>query len=157
MSQGESPRAAADAIALTSDPIDTAALTAGVQEAAAGGVCVFLGTTRQERDAQGRRLLALDYEAYPEMAQRQLQDLARGARQRWPIVRLALVHRTGRVPLGEASVLIAVSTPHRGEAFEACRWLIDTLKADLAVWKKEIWEEGEGTWSPPNKEWRGAE
>lgn len=156
MSQSEAAKPAADVIALTRDPIDTAALTAGVHDAAAGGVCVFLGTTRNERDADGRRLFALDYEAYPEMAELQLHDLARGTRQRWPVVRLAIVHRIGRVPLAEPSVLIAVSTPHRGEAFEACRWLIDTLKAELAVWKKKIWEEGPSTWAAPNREWRGG-
>ena len=67
-----------------------------------------------------------------------------------------LLHRTGRVPLGEASVLIAVSTPHRGEAFECCRWLIDTLKAELALWKKEVWEGGGESWARPNQEWRGG-
>ena len=91
-------------------------------------------------------LTSLDYEAYPEMASRQLEDLAARARARWPILRLALLHRTGRVALGEPSVLIAVSTPHRSEAFDACRWLIDTLKAEAAIWKKEVWEDGKGTW-----------
>ena len=91
-------------------------------------------------------LTSLDYEAYPEMASRQLEDLAARARARWPILRLALLHRTGRVALGEPSLLFAVSTPHRSEAFDACRWLIDTLKDDAAIWKKEVWEDGKGTW-----------
>jgi len=78
------------------------------------------------------------------MAKQQMRDLARRARQRWPIVRLALLHRVGRVPLTQPSVLIAVSTPHRAEAFEACRWLIDTLKSEVTIWKKEIWDDGAG-------------
>lgn len=145
-----------DHVGLSPEPLDAARAVALVCAGAAGGVCVFLGTTRDETSGDGQRLLALDYEAYPEMAKQQLHDLARRARERWPVIRLALLHRVGRVPVGEASVLVAVSTPHRGEAFECCRWLIDTLKAELAVWKKEIWEEGEGTWAKPNREWKGG-
>ena len=88
MNRGDAANPAADVIALTDGPIDAAALTTGVHDAAAGGVCVFLGTTRGERDAGGRRLIALDYEAYAEMAERQLHELAHRARQRWPVVRL---------------------------------------------------------------------
>lgn len=143
-----------DRIAIVPEPIAVEDAIAFVSDGAAGGVCVFLGTTRSEQGASGRALLSLDYEAYPEMAQQQLQELARGARQRWPVIRLALVHRVGRVPVGEASVLVAVSTPHRAGAFECCRWLIDGLKAGLAVWKKEVWESGEATWARPNQEWK---
>jgi molybdopterin synthase catalytic subunit len=71
------------------------------------------------------------------------------ARDRWPIARLALLHRTGRVGLGEPSVIIAVATPHRAESFEACRWLIDTLKAEVPIWKKEVWGDGSGSWVHP--------
>ena len=120
-----------------------------VSDESAGGIDVFLGTTRDEADDQGRRLLALDYEAYLEMAQNQLKDIAHRARQRWPIVKLALLHRVGRVEIAEPSVLIAVSTPHRAESFEACRFIIDTLKADAAIWKKEVWEGGEDRWVHP--------
>ena len=115
----------------------------------AGGIDVFLGTTRAERSSEGRELVALDYEAYPEMALSQMRDLARRARERWPIVRLAIVHFVGRVPLAEPSVLIAVSTPHRAEAFEACRWLIDMLKAEVPIWKREVWADGATTWVDP--------
>ena len=145
-----------DAIFLTSEPIETAALVQQVHVPVAGGVCVFLGTTRAEISPDGHELLALDYEAYPEMATEQLRDLGTRARQQWPAVRLAIVHRTGRVALAEPSVLIAVSTPHRADAFECCRWLIDTLKAELAVWKREVWEGGRSTWARPNREWRGT-
>lgn len=117
-----------------------------VHDPAAGGIDVFLGTTRAETNPDAKPLVALDYEAYSEMAMKQLADLARRAREQWPIVKLALLHRTGRVALAEPSVLIAVSTPHRTDAFEACRWLIDTLKAEVAIWKKEVWSDGTGTW-----------
>lgn len=124
---------------LTLEPADVSAATAG-------GIAVFLGCTRAETSPDGRELLALDYEAYQEMALKQMQALARQAREKWPIIKLAILHRVGRVGLGEPSVLIAVSTPHRGEAFEACRWLIDTLKKDVAIWKKEVWADGSATW-----------
>lgn len=120
-----------------------------VTDAGAGGIDVFLGTTRQESAPDGRELVALDYEAYTQMAQEQLQELVRKARRRWPIVRLALLHRVGRVALGEPSVIIAVATPHRGHAFEACRFLIDQLKVDVAIWKKEVWDDGSASWVHP--------
>lgn len=117
-----------------------------VQDVSAGGVAVFLGTTRAGTNSAGRSLMALDYEAYGEMAGKQLTELAGRAREKWPVIKLVLLHRTGRVGLAEPSVVIAVSTPHRGEAFEACRWLIDTLKAEVTIWKKEVWADGSGTW-----------
>ena len=131
---------------LLAEPLDAAAAVTFVSAPAAGGIDVFLGTTRAERNAGGRELIALDYEAFAEMATQQLNDLATRARKRWPIVKLALLHRTGRVPVGEPSVLIAVSTPHRAESFEACRWLIDMLKRDVAIWKKEVWADGSASW-----------
>ena len=139
-----------DVIHLTVDPISASAADE-VRHPAAGGVAVFLGCTRGERHADGRELVALDYQAYAEMALKQLRDLAAAARQKWPIIQLVMLHRTGRVALGEPSVLIAVSTPHRSEAFDACRWLIDALKKDVAVWKREIWTDGSGTWVHPNE------
>jgi molybdopterin synthase catalytic subunit len=133
-------------ISLSDTPLDAAAAVAFVTDPRAGGIGVFLGTTRAEPRADGVELVALDYEAYPEMAEAQLRSLGDRAARRWPILKLAVLHRTGRVPLGEPSVVIAVSTPHRAEAFEACRWLIDTLKAEVAVWKKEVWSDGSGSW-----------
>ena len=135
-----------DMIRLQPHPLDVPAAVSFVTDRRAGGICVFLGTTRAETRDDGVELTSLDYEAYPEMASRQFENLAARARARWPILRLALLHRTGRVALGEPSVLIAVSTPHRSGAFDACRWLIDTLKAEAAIWKKEVWEDGKGTW-----------
>ena len=131
---------------LFAEPLDTTKAIAFVSDPRAGGIAVFLGTSRAERNNDGRELVALDYEAYGDMAEAQMRELAATARQRWPIVKLALLHRTGRVELAEPSVIVAVSSPHRGEAFEACRWLIDTLKEKVAIWKKEVWTDGSGTW-----------
>ena len=130
-------------------PIDVTAVIGHVYDGSAGGIAVFLGTTRAEKHADGRQLVALDYEAYREMAEKQLRDLADEARRRWPIAKLAVVHQVGRVEIGKPSVVIAVAGPHRAEAFEACRWIIDTLKKDVAIWKKEVWADGSGTWVHP--------
>jgi molybdopterin synthase catalytic subunit len=131
-------------------PLPTERVIALVSVPEAGGVAVFLGTTRAEDHPQsGHPLLALDYEAYAELADRQLAELARAARQKWPILRLAILHRTGRVGLAEPSVVIAVSTPHRAESFDACRYLIDQLKVQVAIWKKEVWSDGTTTWVDP--------
>jgi molybdopterin synthase catalytic subunit len=135
-----------DWVELTGEHLSVAAATEFVTTSSAGGIAVFLGTTRSEDSTAGTPLAALDYEAYREMAIGQMKKLAVDARGRWPIRKLALLHRTGRVALGEASVIIAVSTPHRGDAFEACRWLIDTLKASVTIWKKEVWADGSTSW-----------
>jgi molybdopterin synthase catalytic subunit len=120
-----------------------------VTHPAAGGIDVFLGTTRAEKSGDNGELIALDYEAYEEMALPQMRDLAKRAREKWPIVKLAILHRVGRVAVGEPSVIIAVSTPHRADAFTACKYLIDSLKAEVAIWKKEIWSDGSGSWVHP--------
>jgi molybdopterin synthase catalytic subunit len=136
-------------IEITDQAIDHAAVTERVRSPLAGGVCMFLGTVRELTD--GRRTIALDYEAYPEMALKQLADLETEARGRWPIVEVAIVHRVGRLPLGDVSVAIAVSCPHRGDAFDACRWLIDTLKDVVPIWKKEHWDDGRTEWVAPER------
>lgn len=131
-----------DCTSLTPDAIEISKHMVFLNDGGAGGVCTFLGTTRRQTSETGNELVALEYEAYESMARQQLQDLAGRARERWPILKLVVVHRTGRVEVGEVSVLIGVCTPHRAEAFEACRWLIDTLKKEVTIWKKEIWSEG---------------
>lgn len=140
-----------DWLDILNEPLPIADAIAHVSQAPeAGGTCVFIGTTRDERNAAGQALVALDYEAYVEMASGQLAELAAEARRRWPdLRRVALLHRIGRVALAEPSVIVAVATPHRAEAFDACRWLIDTLKASVAIWKKEIWADGAATWVTP--------
>ncbi|MFV2067062.1 MAG: molybdenum cofactor biosynthesis protein MoaE [Pirellulales bacterium] len=134
-------------IELTDQAIDVAKLIAVVGSPEAGAVVFFLGTTRRITD--GRESVSLDYEAYEAMALAKLQELADQAAKRWPIVRSAVVHRLGQVPLGEASVAIAVSTPHRAEAFEAARWLIDTIKEVVPIWKQEIGTDGTRQWVHP--------
>ena len=137
-------------IELTNDPIDTATLLARVQSPAAGAVVLFLGTTREI--TSGRRTDSLDYECYPEMAERKLAELEAEARRRWPIVECQIVHRLGHLNLGEASVAVAISTPHRAEAFEAGRWLIDTIKQEVPIWKRENWSDGTTEWVHPGSE-----
>jgi molybdopterin synthase catalytic subunit len=143
------PATGNDLIAIEPGPIDTARVIEAVSDPSSGGIAIFAGVTRADVSTQGRALAALEYEAYEEMALSQMRDLARRARERWPIVRLAILHRIGRVPLAHPSVVIGVSCPHRGEAFDACRWIIDTLKAEVAIWKKEVWADGSGTWVQP--------
>jgi molybdopterin synthase catalytic subunit len=140
-----------DLIQLSADPLDVAGAIAFVTDGRAGAVDVFLGTTRHDTSPTGKPLIALDYEAYAEMAVGQMAELAKRARERWPVLKLAILHRTGNVAVGEPSVLIAISTPHRADAFAACRFLIDTLKAEVTVWKKEVWADGPATWVHPRK------
>lgn len=122
-------------------PIDAAAVSAAVAEARAGAIVTFVGTTRDHND--GRRVTRLEYEAYPEMALAEMRKIGGAAAERWPIARIAIVHRIGVVPVGEASVVIAVSSAHRVAAFEACHFAIDRLKEVVPIWKKEHFEGGE--------------
>jgi molybdopterin synthase catalytic subunit len=131
-------------------PIDHAALTERVRSNRAGAVCLFLGTVRELTGE--RRTASLDYEAYPVMAERKLAELEDEARRRWPVVEAAIVHRVGHLELGEVSVAIAVSTPHRKDAFEACQWLMDTIKQVVPIWKKEVWADGTEEWVHPGLE-----
>jgi molybdopterin synthase catalytic subunit len=134
-------------IEITDAPIDHAALTERVRSHQAGAVCTFLGTVREMTG--DRQTLSLAYEAYPEMAGKKMAELEDRARSRWPVIELALVHRVGQLDLGEISVVVAVSCPHRDQAFEACRWLIDTLKEVVPIWKQERWADGTDEWVHP--------
>ena len=131
-------------IRLTQQPIDTTAVLAEVTSPAAGAVLLFLGTARDS--TAGRPTASLDYECYEEMALRKLAELEAEARRRWPLTGCALVHRLGRLEIGEASVAVAVSSPHRDDAFAAGRWLIDTLKQIVPIWKRENWTDGTSEW-----------
>jgi molybdopterin synthase catalytic subunit len=121
--------------------IDLAALARAVRDPKAGAVVTFVGTTRNEN--AGRSVRRLEYEAFASMAVKEMRGLARQAKKRWPVRKIAMVHRIGVVPVGEASVAIAVSAGHRGEAFDACHWLIDRLKEIVPIWKKEHYRGGE--------------
>lgn len=134
-------------VEITEAPIDFAAVAERVRSDLAGAVCVFLGTVREMTGE--RRTASLEYEAYPVMAARKMEELEAEARRRWPVIEVALVHRVGHLDLGEISVAVAVSTAHRGHAFEACRWLIDTLKEVVPIWKKELWADGTEEWVHP--------
>jgi molybdopterin synthase catalytic subunit len=134
-------------LSLTRDPIDTAAVLAAVTTPAAGAVVLFLGTTREFTD--GRQTVVLEYDCYPQMAEKKLAELAAEANTRWPLTGIAIVHRLGNVPLAEISVAIAVSSPHREAAFAAGKWLIDTLKEVVPIWKKENWADGSCEWVHP--------
>lgn len=127
-------------IDLVRERIDPGVLEAAVADGSAGAVCVFHGVTRNQH--LGRAVTHLEYEAYPEMALPALRAIAAEIAERWPGARVAMVHRLGRVRVGEASVVIAVSTPHRAEAFAACRHAIDSLKTQVPIWKKEYWSDG---------------
>lgn len=134
-------------IELCESPIDVAAVLAAAQSPQAGAVVLFLGTTRQFTD--GKETAELKYEAYAKMAMGELQRLAEEARTRWSLVGCAAVHRLGVVPVGEASVAIATSSPHRADAFAAGQWLIDTLKDQAPIWKQECWTDGSREWIHP--------
>lgn len=134
-------------IELTQQPLDTALLLARAQSPQAGAVLLFLGVTRQHTD--GRETTELHYDAYEEMAVKELASLEAEARQNWDLVDCLIVHRLGCVPLGEASVAIVTASAHRRAAFAAGEWLIDTLKERVPIWKQEHWADGTTEWVHP--------
>ena len=134
-------------ISLTNQSIDISQVLSQVASHDAGAVVLFLGTTREF--THGRRTASLDYECYPEMAEKKLAELEATARDRWPLTGCVIVHRLGHLELGEASIAIAVSSPHRQVAFEAGKWLIDTIKEVVPTWKQENWADGTSQWVHP--------
>ncbi len=134
-------------VSISSDEIDHAAITDSVRSDQAGAVCSFLGTVREMTGT--RRTVALEYEAYAGMAEQTLTGLANQALERWPLERVAIAHRLGPLGLGEISVVVAVSCPHRVASFESCQWLMDTLKSVVPIWKKEVWADGTEEWVHP--------
>src|SRR5262245_54898620 len=127
-------------IQLTKDSIDHHALTEQVRRPDCGAVVTFLGTVR---DLTGHRVpVALDYDAYPGMAEKKMAEIEQETRARWPVGEMLMVHRLGRLEVGDVSVAVAVSCPHRAQAFEACRYAIDRLKELVPIWKKENWADG---------------
>jgi molybdopterin synthase catalytic subunit len=136
-------------VRLTRAPIDYHALTESVRRDGCGAVVTFLGTVR---DVTGDEVtVALDYEAYGPMAEKKMAEIEADIRQRWPIGDMALVHRLGHLKVGDISVAVAVSCPHRGQAFDACRHAIDRLKELVPIWKKENWADGQTEWVHPSK------
>jgi MoaE-MoaD fusion protein len=127
-------------VTLVTEPIESASLLRTIKQGEDGAVVVFDGIVRN--NTRGRRTLYLVYEAYQEMALRQMESLAQEAIATYGVRNVSIVHRLGRLEVGETSVLIAVASAHRAQAFEACRWLIDTLKKTVPIWKKEFFEDG---------------
>jgi MoaE-MoaD fusion protein len=126
---------------LTSEPLSLDAAVDEVRSTRAGAIATFIGTTRLK--SRGRTVLQLDYEAYEEMAEQVMAQIAADLKGRYDLCEIAIHHRTGRVEIGEASVVIAVSAPHRQDALAACKDAIDTLKEQVPLWKKEFYEGGE--------------
>lgn len=131
--------------AIGDDPLSAADAQQFVEDPAAGATVVFTGTVRDH--SEGRQVAGLTYEAYREHAERQLAALAQRTLERWPDLRAAwMAHRTGALAIGEPAVVVAVSAPHRGAAFAAASWAIETLKAEVAIWKQEHWADGAVHW-----------
>jgi molybdopterin synthase catalytic subunit len=129
-----------DLYEITQHPLSLDALVTTVGQNTSGAVASFLGIVREF--ARGRRVEYLEYDAYPEMATASMRQIGDEIRKRWPVDRIAIVHRIGRLTIGEASVAIAVSSPHRREALEACAYAIERLKEIVPIWKKEVWTDG---------------
>ena len=133
-------------VRLDREPLDVAAADAFLRAPEAGGVCLFAGTTRRQ-GAGASPTTRLEFDAYEAMALQEMQRLAETARQRWPALqRAVLLHRLGDVPLEEASVVTGASAPHREEAFAVCRFLIDRLKEQVPLWKREHYADGRARW-----------
>jgi len=139
---GGAPDGPPDLIGVTTEPLSERAMAEAVADSGAGAIGLFSGIVRNQTG--GRQVKYLEYEAHAPMAEAKMREIAGTLRARWPgLRRIAIVHRIGRLEIGESSVMIAVSSPHRREAFEACHLAIDTLKETVPVWKKEYFEDGE--------------
>ena len=125
---------------ITEDPLPVEALVDAVRTDASGAVVTFVGVVRNS--FQGRPVHHLQYDAYKEMAEKKLEQIGNEIREKWPVEDLMIVHRIGKLDIGERSVVIAVAAPHRREAFEACEYAIGRLKEIVPIWKKEFWEGG---------------
>ena len=128
-------------ITITNSPINPGELIEKVSVANCGAINAFIGTVRD--NTQKKQVLRLEFEAYKSMAIKEMQKIMDAAKEKWPIEKMAISHRTGVVQVGDVVVVIAVSTPHRKQAFEACQYAIDTLKETVPIWKKEIFHDGE--------------
>lgn len=128
-------------IQLTEKVLNTQACIDFALSGGAGAIDVFIGTVRNK--TEGRKVIRLEYEAYEPMAISEMRKIADQACRQWQVQKIAVYHRVGTLHIGDAAVVVAVSTPHRVEAFEACKWVIDTLKQTVPIWKKEIFEDGE--------------
>ena len=131
-------------VRITARAIDPAAVLESVRDPSAGGTVIFLGTVRKR--SEGKKVERLEYQVYKAMAEKKMSELEAQVKSRWPVKKIAMVHRYGRLEVGEVSVAVAVSCEHRAEAFQACRFAIDTIKRSLPLWKKERFSGGEESW-----------
>jgi molybdopterin synthase catalytic subunit len=134
--------------AVSAQPLDPTAAIAEVSAPGFGAVAVFVGTVRESPAGPGgddKQVVSLDYEAHPTLAEAQLRAIAEAAAEKWEVGRVVAVHRNGACELGEPTVVVACGAPHRGDALEACRWIIDTIKAEVPIWKREVYADGGGS------------
>jgi molybdopterin synthase catalytic subunit len=127
--------------AITREPLNPAPLVEAVRRDESGAVALFYGVVRNEN--MGRNVQYLEYDAYPEMAIKKMKEVADEVRAKFPVTGIGVLHRIGRLEIGETSLLVAVSSAHRGDAFAACHYAVDRIKQIVPVWKKEVWEDGE--------------
>ncbi len=128
-------------IHIAEDVLDPTPLTASVRRDANGAVVTFLGVTR--RTSEGRQVLYLEYEGYQPMARKKLEEIRQDIMSKWPVQDVAIAHRVGRLGIEDISLVVAVASPHRREAFEACHYAVDRIKEIVPIWKKEVFEDGE--------------
>lgn len=134
---------------ITTEVITGTEVREAVEGPDAGAVVVFLGTVRNNTD--GRPVTRLEYEAYPPMAEKKMAEIAQEIAGKWgDTLRLAMVHRTGKLEIGEVSVAVAVASPHRKDGFEACQYAMNRLKQIVPIWKREVWADGEAEWVKPD-------
>ena len=133
---------------ITSDEIELGDVIRAVEAEDAGAIVHFLGVVRN--NTEGREVSYLEYEAYPPMAEKKMAEIAQEIHEKWGLNRVAMIHRVGRLEIGEVSVAVAVASPHRKEAFEACHYAMNRLKQIVPIWKREVWADGEEEWVKPD-------
>lgn len=133
---------------ITSDEIELGDVIRAVEADDAGAIVHFLGVVRN--NTEGREVSYLEYEAYPPMAEKKMAEIAQEIHEKWGLDRVAMIHRVGRLEIGEVSVAVAVASPHRKEAFEACHYAMNRLKQIVPIWKREVWADGEEEWVKPD-------
>lgn len=133
---------------ITSEEIELGAVICAVETGDAGAIVHFLGIVRN--NTEGREVSYLEYEAYPPMAEEKMAEIAQEISEKWGLDRVAMIHRVGRLEIGEVSVAVAVASPHRKEAFEACHYAMNRLKQIVPIWKREVWADGEEEWVKPD-------
>ena len=133
---------------ITSDEIELGDVIRAVEAGDAGAIVHFLGVVRN--NTEGREVSYLEYEAYPPMAEKKMAEIAQEIHEKWGLDRVAMIHRVGRLEIGEVSVAVAVASPHRKEAFEACHYAMNRLKQIVPIWKREVWADGAEEWVKPD-------